>query len=178
MVVGCRRPIVDAEAPEPIDAATVASIQDAIAVLDRELAPDAAPPDEPPPPVFDCNAPGTYCNPPPLEILCKERPDDRRCPKPKPPPCVPPASCNPPPPIGRIVRTEVSSGGVLVTVEMGSDQGLRRDATAKLIKESGDPIPRAEVTLIRVNKRTSIWRIAHVPLDVVSANPRIRVTSQ
>jgi hypothetical protein len=188
VVLGCRRPIAEPEPPEPQDAATVASITDAIAEADRRLEPDAPPDAAPPPPRIDCSDPRSHCthNPPRLDY-CADHPGVASCP-PLPPsycrqhpdkvacqaPCSGSTPCNPPGPVmGRVINTEVSSGDVIVTVSVGSEQGVTKQSHGWLQTSSKHRVP-GELLVIRISKRTSIWR-ARVSLDVVRDNPNVEI---
>jgi hypothetical protein len=75
--------------------------------------------------------------------------------------------------MGRVINTEVSSGDVIVTVSVGSEQGVTKQSHGWLQTSSKHRVP-GELLVIRISKRTSIWR-ARVSLDVVRDNPNVEI---
>jgi len=103
-----------------------------------------------------------------LETDCS-RPDPSRpvdlCPPPRPIPVI-----------ARIIATTESGSEVIVTIGRGSDDAIDRNWRADVLRgDSDQPLVGGSVVVIRVGKRSVIGKV-RLPVDMLSANPRVRLT--
>jgi hypothetical protein len=134
-------------------------------------------------------------SPPDVEIAaCRDTmacpsPPDRRvrachrefpiCPPPgSPPDPSAPSDCQPrpmPPVVGRILQVEPMGSDVVITIGVGSDQGITTHWRGTILRGDTDqPLAGGDVVLVRVSKRVSIAKV-HATVDVVRANQRVQL---
>ena len=116
-------------------------------------------------------------------------PPDRRvkaCPKSKWPKC---ADINNPDPnnpncddakadpiMGRVIKTEIQGGEVLITVSGGSDQGVGPKWKGQVLRgDSESPLDGGAFSVIRVGKRETIGKVK-LTTDQIGANPRVKLS--
>ena len=76
----------------------------------------------------------------------------------------------------RAIDIKISGGDTIVTVAVGSDNGVDRSWKGVLLRgESSDPLVGGNVTVINVTKRRTVVKV-HLPSDLVQQNPQIRLT--
>jgi hypothetical protein len=115
-------------------------------------------------------------------------PPDRRvkaCPKSKWPKCnlAAPDPNNPncddakaDPVTGQIIHNEVSGSDVLITISVGSDQGVGKGWKGSVLRaDSEAPLDNGDVNIIRVGKRETIARV-RTTIDVINKNPRVKLS--
>ncbi len=143
-----------------------------------------APPKWPP-----CGGPGKCPDPKEItNLACWKDPATRpACPNPwdatyiqwcPPPPCpTPPVpsnpNCKPIPQTTRVLKADIAGNDVLITVGIGSTQGIAMNWTAKLMTNGGAPLPSGTLIFVRVDKQKTILKTSLTP-DVVNANKTVR----
>lgn len=126
------------------------------------------------------------CNPPHLTVeYCDTHPDERRCPKPSAEhcrehptaarcPCASPTICNPPGNlVGRIVNISVVADGTQIVVGIGSDRGVTKDMTARIV---GGALATLELTLIQIQPRMSRWLVRATPDQIKASSGTVSFT--
>jgi hypothetical protein len=100
------------------------------------------------------------------------------------PPCNPAApdpenfNCNKKadPITGRALKTEVSGSDTIVTISVGSDNGVTRDWKGHVLRgDTTTPYDGGDVTIINVAKRQTVGKV-HLTVDIIAANPKIKLT--
>jgi hypothetical protein len=77
---------------------------------------------------------------------------------------------------GRVIKTEVQGGDVVVTIAVGSDQGVGKGWTGRVLRgDSETAMDGGEVTVIRVGKRETIGKVK-LTTDQVAANPKVKLS--
>jgi hypothetical protein len=144
----------------------------------------------PPPPGWPACA-GKCPNPPdPTNQACWTKvcpnPPTIRAPACKPrdfPPCNPAApdpenyNCNKKadPIVGRIISNQVQGGDTVITVAVGSDQGVTREWRGQVLRgDSNTPLDGGDVTVINVGKRQTVARV-HLTVDIIAHNLRVKL---
>ena len=75
---------------------------------------------------------------------------------------------------GRVIKVEATGGDTLVTVGVGTAQGIAASWRATLLRgDSDDALLGGEVTILRVTARLTVGR-AHMTVDALQANLRVR----
>jgi hypothetical protein len=81
-----------------------------------------------------------------------------------------------PPVTGRVIKNEVQGRDVVITIAVGSDQGVGKGWTGRVLRGNTDsPIDGGEVTVVRVGKRETIGKV-RLTTDQVAANPKVRLS--
>ncbi|HEY5924710.1 MAG TPA: hypothetical protein VIV11_23685 [Kofleriaceae bacterium] len=77
---------------------------------------------------------------------------------------------------GRVIKTEVQGSEVVVTIAVGSDQGVGKGWTGRVLRGDTDSaIDGGDVTVIRVGKRETVGKV-RLTIDQVSANPKVKLS--
>lgn len=80
------------------------------------------------------------------------------------------------PVVGRIIGNQVSGSEVLITIGVGSEKGVAKGWTGKVLRgESDSPLDGGEVTVIRVDKRATLGKV-HLNIDQLEANGRVKLS--
>src|SRR5436305_14437978 len=97
--------------------------------------------------------------------LSKLDPDNPNCPD------------HPPAVTSRIVKRELQSNELYITISVGSDQGVTKDWTVKVLSgASGDkPLTGGDVQIIRISKRDVVGKVK-LTQQQVDDNPRVVLT--
>ncbi|MBV8760109.1 MAG: hypothetical protein JO257_22650 [Deltaproteobacteria bacterium] len=149
-----------------------------------------------------CPAAGAPPNWPGCKGKCPDPPDptnqacwDKVCPNPPTmkakackisnfPPCAPDAPdpdnprCNVKanPVTGRIVENKVSGSDVLITIAVGSDNGVQKTWKGAVLQGTTDsPLAGGEVTVIRVDKKATLGKV-HLNIDQLESNSRVKLS--
>jgi hypothetical protein len=70
----------------------------------------------------------------------------------------------------------VQGGDVVVTIAVGSDQGVGKGWTGRVLRgDSETAMDGGEVTVIRVGKRETIGKVK-LTTDQVAANPKVKLS--
>lgn len=192
-------PSIDYSKFEVLDPPKLAAVPDIVLPCDpfdaknpscKNVCPDVgAPPGWPP-----CN--GKCPNPPNPELqACKDvmpcpnppNRDIRACTKAKFPKCPDPKAPDPanpncdgikvPPVVGRIVGNTVSGSDLIITVGVGTKNGVAPDWRGVVLRgDSDQPLPGGEVTVIRVDKAVTVGKV-HLTTDQLSTNSRVRLSA-
>jgi hypothetical protein len=81
-----------------------------------------------------------------------------------------------PPVTGRVIKNEVQGGDVVITIAAGSEQGVGKGWTGRVLRgDSDNPIDGGDVTVIRVGRRETVGKV-RLTTDQVSANPRVKLS--
>jgi hypothetical protein len=100
------------------------------------------------------------------------------------PPCDPTApdpdnpKCNvkAAPVVGRIIGNQVQGSDVLITIGLGSEKGVAKGWTGKVLRGDSDaPLDGGEITIIRVDKRATLGKV-HLNIDQLEANGRVKLS--
>jgi hypothetical protein len=83
-----------------------------------------------------------------------------------------PLAAQPTPLVGRVMAIQVSEGDTILTVALGTDAGLERTWSAKLVSNDR---PLHDLVIIRVNKRSTILKL-RATFDQIPPNLRVRFT--
>jgi hypothetical protein len=144
----------------------------------------------PPPPNWAACA-GKCPNPPdPANQACWSKvcpnPPTIRAPACKPrdfPPCNPAApdpenfNCNKKaePVTGRVISTSVQGSDTVITIAVGSDQGVTREWKGHVLRgDSTNPYDGGDVTIINVGKRQTVGKVK-LTIDIISQNPKVKL---
>ncbi len=99
-----------------------------------------------------------------------------------PPTIVPPAPPQPPPPpppapvTGRVLKISILGDELELVVSGGSNQGVQPAWTATLLKaDTASPLSGGHARIVRIDRVTTTLRVSLIP-DIVSANPRVRLS--
>jgi hypothetical protein len=77
---------------------------------------------------------------------------------------------------GRVIKNEVQGSDVIITVAAGTDQGVAKGWTGRVLRGDSDtPVDGGDVTVIRVGKRETVGKV-HLTTDQVAANPRVKLS--
>jgi len=78
--------------------------------------------------------------------------------------------------VGRVIKNEVQGSEVVVTIAVGSDQGIGKGWTGRVMRGDSDtPLDGGDVTVIRVGKRETIGKVK-LTTDQISANPKVKLS--
>lgn len=136
-----------------------------------------------------CPEPADVNNPACWNTMPCPNPPDRRvkaCPKSKWPKCQDinnPDPNNPncddakaEPVMGRVIKTEIQGGQVLITVSGGSSQGVGPKWKGQVLRgDSDSPLDGGSFDVIRVGKRESLGKV-RLTTDQIGANPRVKLS--
>jgi hypothetical protein len=115
-------------------------------------------------------------NPPTSRAKACKLKDFPPCDKAAPDPENPKCSIKADPITGRVIKTEVQGTEVLVTVAVGSDQGVAKGWTGRVLRgDTDNPLDGGDVTVIRVGKRETIGKVK-LTTDQISTNPRVKLS--
>jgi hypothetical protein len=85
--------------------------------------------------------------------------------------CVKPKN----PVTGRAINVQVSGSDTIVTIDVGSDNGVERSWKGQVLRgESTEPLIGGQVTITNVSKRKTVAKV-HLTVDVVQQNPQIKL---
>jgi hypothetical protein len=77
---------------------------------------------------------------------------------------------------GRVIKTEVQGSDVVITIAAGSDAGVAKGWTGRVLRgDSDNNLDGGEVVVIRVGKRETVGKV-RLTTDQVSANPRVKLS--
>ena len=86
---------------------------------------------------------------------------------------APPPVAKPSPVKARVLKTEITDDGIVVTLSAGSDQGVARSWRGHLLRgETGAALPASGLQIIRVDKRSTLARVRLIS-EVVNANQNV-----
>jgi len=115
-------------------------------------------------------------NPPTSRAKACKLKDFPPCDKASPDPENPKCSIKADPITGRVIKNEVQGGDVVITIAVGSDQGVGKGWTGRVLRgDSENPLDGGDVTVIRVGKRETVGKV-RLTTDQVSANPRVKLS--
>lgn len=98
-------------------------------------------------------------------------PCDLKAPDPNNPRCD---NANYEPIVARIVKNEITNGQTIITIGAGSEQGIQKGWTARVLRGDGDaPMSSGEVTIIRIGKRDTVGSV-HLTTDQLQSNDRVK----
>jgi hypothetical protein len=81
-----------------------------------------------------------------------------------------------PPVVGRVIKNEVQGSDVVITIAVGSDNGITKDWTGRVLRGDSDtPIDGGDVKVIRVGKRETIGKV-RMTTDQIAANPKVKLS--
>jgi hypothetical protein len=81
-----------------------------------------------------------------------------------------------PPVVGRVIKNEVQGSDVVITIAVGSDQGVGKGWTGRVLRGNTDtPIDGGEVQVIRIGKRETIGKV-RLTTDQIQANPKVKLS--
>ncbi len=76
----------------------------------------------------------------------------------------------------RVVANQVAqSGGVIITVDKGKNQGIEKGWKGRVINSAGGAVDGGEFTVIRVESGEAVGKV-QLSLDQIKANPRVLLT--
>lgn len=78
---------------------------------------------------------------------------------------------------GRVLKADVSGSDVIITVGVGSDQGVGKSGwSGKVLRgDTESPLSGGEVTIIKVDKNKTIGKV-HLTTDQVNENPYVKLS--
>lgn len=80
------------------------------------------------------------------------------------------------PVLGRVLKNEVQGGDVIITIAGGSNSGVKKGWRATVLRgQSDEPLPGGDVTIIRIDKGTTIGKV-RLTTDQVKANNRVKLS--
>lgn len=80
-----------------------------------------------------------------------------------------------PPTYAQVYSTQVQGNSTIITISVGQDHKIDRSWTGQLLRgDSDQPVSNGAITIIRVEKQTTVGRV-ELPVDTVSANPRVKL---
>ena len=80
------------------------------------------------------------------------------------------------PVVGRVIKTEVQGSEVVITIAVGSDQGVAKGWGGRVLRGTSDtPMDGGDVHVIRVGKRETVGKV-RLTLDQVAANPKVKLS--
>lgn len=76
---------------------------------------------------------------------------------------------------GRTIKTEVAGTETIITIGVGSDQGVTREWKGHVLRgDSTTPYDGGDVTIINVGKRQTVGKV-HLTVDIISQNPKVKL---
>jgi hypothetical protein len=81
----------------------------------------------------------------------------------------------PEPVIARIVDTQIDGDGTIITIGVGSDDGIDRDWRLEVIDKKNRPVANGRGVVVRLAKNLTIAKVK-LTRDQVQHNPRVRLT--
>jgi hypothetical protein len=77
---------------------------------------------------------------------------------------------------GRVIKNEVQGSDTIITIAVGSDQGVAKGWTGRVLRgDSDNAMDGGEVTVIRIGKRETVGKV-RLTTDQISANPRVKLS--
>jgi hypothetical protein len=77
---------------------------------------------------------------------------------------------------GRVIKTEVQGSDVIITVAVGSDQGVQKGWSGRVLRgDSESPLDGGDVLVIRVGKRETVGKVK-LTTDQVTSNPKVKLS--
>lgn len=81
-----------------------------------------------------------------------------------------------PPMTGRVLRTEVQGGDLLITIAGGSNSGVKKGWTATVLRgDSDEPLSGGDVQIIRIDKGSTLGKV-RLTADQIKANNRVKIS--
>jgi hypothetical protein len=78
--------------------------------------------------------------------------------------------------VGRVIKNEVQGSDVVITIAVGSDQGVGKGWSGRVLRGDSDaPIDGGDVQVIRVGKRETIGKV-RLTIDQVAQNPKVKLS--
>jgi hypothetical protein len=83
----------------------------------------------------------------------------------------------PPPPApmtpitARVIEWVIQGKAVVITLDRGGEAGVTTGVHGHLVDDHGRAIPHGDFTILRVDRRTSVAKVA-APVDVIAHRPR------
>jgi hypothetical protein len=78
--------------------------------------------------------------------------------------------------VGRVIKNEVQGSDVVITIAVGSDQGIGKGWSGRVLRGDSDtPIDGGDVQVIRVGKRETIGKV-RLTIDQVAQNPKVKLS--
>jgi hypothetical protein len=78
--------------------------------------------------------------------------------------------------VGRVIKNEVQGSDVVITIAVGSDQGIGKGWTGRVLRGDSDtPIDGGDVQVIRVGKRETVGKV-RLTIDQVAQNPKVKLS--
>lgn len=98
------------------------------------------------------------------------------CDKSSPDPDNPKCNVKAAPVTGRVIKNEVQGSDVVITIAVGSDQGVAKGWTGRVLRGDSDtPMDGGDVTVIRVGKRETVGKV-RLTTDQIAANPKVKLS--
>ena len=98
------------------------------------------------------------------------------CDKASPDPDNPKCNVKAAPVVGRVIKNEVQGSDVVITIAVGSDQGVAKGWTGRVMRGDSDtPLDGGDVTVIRVGKRETLGKV-RLTTDQISSNPKVKLS--
>ena len=99
-------------------------------------------------------------------------PCDKANPDPDNPKCLEKAA----PVTGRVIKNEVQGSDVVITIAVGSDQGVGKGWTGRVLRGDSDtPVDGGDVQVIRVGKRETVGKVK-LTVDQIAQNPKVKLS--
>jgi hypothetical protein len=81
-----------------------------------------------------------------------------------------------PPVTGRVIKTDVQGSEVVITIAVGSDQGVGKGWTGRVLRGDSDTaMDGGEVSIVRIGKRETIGKV-RLTTDQIAANPKVKLS--
>jgi hypothetical protein len=78
--------------------------------------------------------------------------------------------------VGRVIKNEVQGSDVVITIAVGSDQGVGKGWTGRVLRgDSDSPVDGGDVQVIRVGKRETIGKV-RLTVDQIAQNPKVKLS--
>ncbi|HEY5949171.1 MAG TPA: hypothetical protein VIV40_26945 [Kofleriaceae bacterium] len=115
-------------------------------------------------------------NPPTSRAKACKLKDFPPCDKAAPDPENPKCSIKADPITARVIKNEVQGSEVVITIAAGSDQGVVKGWTGRVMRGDSDtPLDGGEVNVIRIGKRETVGKV-RLTTDQVAANPKVKLS--
>ncbi len=76
----------------------------------------------------------------------------------------------------RVMKNEVQGGDLIITIGAGSNSGVKKGWTATMLRgESDTPLPGGDVTIVRIDKGSTIGKV-QLTADQVKVNYRVKLS--
>ena len=82
-----------------------------------------------------------------------------------------------PPVLGRVLKTEIQGGDVVITIGAGTSAGVQKDWRGVVLRgESTTPLAGGDITIVRVDKGLTTAKVK-LTIDQVKENPRVKLSA-